>query len=165
MLFRSENTRKSLNEEKDNKIVEFFYRERLAKRLIIILEDQIEKNRELSIDLIRSLTERVGLKEESQILLPAIAARMNNNPYPEQSEENRILLIELLEVCIASDKYQFLPKLGEICSMISKATLDPNPEMKQKIAKFSSLVSRELNDKIGNYMKSTVQGLVKNLMH
>lgn len=85
--------------------MEFFYRERLAKRLIIILEDQIEKNRELSIDLIRTMTERVGLKEESQILLPAIAARMNNNPYPEQSEENRILLIELLEVCLTSDKY------------------------------------------------------------
>jgi len=29
------------------------------------------------------MTERVGLKEESQILLPAIAGRMNNNPFPE----------------------------------------------------------------------------------
>jgi hypothetical protein len=31
--------RKSLAEEKDSKIVEFFYRERLAKRLVITLED------------------------------------------------------------------------------------------------------------------------------
>lgn len=30
------------------------------------------------------MTERVGLKEESQILLPALAARMNNTPFPEQ---------------------------------------------------------------------------------
>jgi hypothetical protein len=30
-----------------------------------------------------SMTEKVGLKEESQILLPAIAARMKNTPYPE----------------------------------------------------------------------------------
>ena len=44
--------RKSLNEEKDSKIVEFFYRERLTKRLVITLEDQIEKNRELAIDII-----------------------------------------------------------------------------------------------------------------
>jgi len=29
------------------------------------------------------MTEKLGLKEESQILLPAIAARMNNIPYPE----------------------------------------------------------------------------------
>jgi len=33
--------------------VEFFYRERLAKRLVLILEDQIEKNRELAIDIIQ----------------------------------------------------------------------------------------------------------------
>jgi hypothetical protein len=29
------------------------------------------------------MIERVGLKEESQILIPAIAARMNNTPFPE----------------------------------------------------------------------------------
>jgi len=32
--------------------VEFFYRERLGKRLVLILEDQIEKNRELAIEII-----------------------------------------------------------------------------------------------------------------
>jgi hypothetical protein len=31
--------RKSLTEEKDNKIAEYFYRERLAKRLVLTLED------------------------------------------------------------------------------------------------------------------------------
>jgi hypothetical protein len=30
------------------------------------------------------MTERVGLKDEAQILLPAIVARMNNLPFPEQ---------------------------------------------------------------------------------
>jgi len=48
-----EGLRKSLNEEKDSKVVEYFYRERLAKRLVITLEDQIEKNRELAIDIIQ----------------------------------------------------------------------------------------------------------------
>ena len=45
--------KKSLNGEKDDKIVEFFYRERLAKRLVITLEDQIEKNREHAIEIIK----------------------------------------------------------------------------------------------------------------
>jgi hypothetical protein len=30
------------------------------------------------------MIERVGLKEESQILIPAIAARMNKTSFPEQ---------------------------------------------------------------------------------
>lgn len=33
------------------------------------------------------MTERVGLKEESQILLPAIANRMNKIPYAEQCKK------------------------------------------------------------------------------
>lgn len=111
------------------------------------------------------MTERVGLKEESQILLPAIAARMNNTPFPEQSEETRILLLELLSVCLQSDKYQFLPKLAEVCSMLSKALTDANPEMKQKASKFASELCRELKDKVGPYMKNTVISLVKNLHH
>jgi predicted secreted protein len=60
-----EGIRKSLNDEKDNKIAEFFYRERLSKRLVITLEDQIEKNREIAVEIIQKMTVRVGLKDES----------------------------------------------------------------------------------------------------
>ena len=54
-----------MDQEKDLKIVAYFYRERLVKRLVIILEDQIEKNREISIDIISKMIRKVGLKEES----------------------------------------------------------------------------------------------------
>jgi hypothetical protein len=122
------------------------------------------------------MTERVGLKEESQILLPGIAARMNNTPFPETcnfievhkiiiAEETRILLLDLLQVCLQSDKYQFLPKLSEVCNMISKAATDANPEMKQKAAKFAGELCRELKDKVGHYMRNTVSSLVNNLHH
>lgn len=39
--------------------------------------------------------ERVGLKDEANIILPAIANRMNKVPYPETSEEVRVQLIDL----------------------------------------------------------------------
>ncbi|CDW87607.1 UNKNOWN [Stylonychia lemnae] len=139
--------------------------EKLVKRLVIVLEDQIEKNREISIDIIQTMTEKLGLREESQILLPGIAARMNSIPYPETSEETRVLLIDLLTVCLKSDKYQFLPKLGEICSMLSKAALDPNPDMKVKAAQFAGLLSRQLIEKVGGYMKANIISMVKNLQH
>jgi hypothetical protein len=51
--------------EKDDKIVAYFYKEKLAKRLVLILEDQIEKNRELAIEIISKTTQRIGFKEES----------------------------------------------------------------------------------------------------
>ena len=64
-------------------MLEYFYRERLCKRLVICLEDQVEKNRELSIEIISSMVEKAGFKEESQIILPAIANRMIKTPYAE----------------------------------------------------------------------------------
>jgi len=64
-------------------VIQFFYREKLARRLVIALEDQIEKNRETSIEIFTKMIQRVGLKEEAQILLPAIANRLNKTPFPE----------------------------------------------------------------------------------
>jgi len=49
--------------------------------------------------------ERFGLKDEGQILLPAIANRMRSNPFAESSEEVRVELIGLLDVCLESDKF------------------------------------------------------------
>ena len=66
-----------------DELIEFYYREKLVRRLILTLEDQIEKNRELAIEIMTKAIERVGLKDEAQVLLPAIAARMNKQPFTE----------------------------------------------------------------------------------
>lgn len=87
-----------------DELIEFYYREKLVRRLIMTLEDQIEKNRELAIEIMSKAVERVGLKEEAQILLPAISNRMNKIPFNEPSEEVRVALIELLDTCLESDK-------------------------------------------------------------
>lgn len=47
------------------------------------MEDQVEKNRELSIDIITMMIEKVGFKDESQFILPAIANRMSKLPFVE----------------------------------------------------------------------------------
>jgi len=66
-----------------DQLIEFYYREKLVRRLIMTLEDQIEKNRELAIEIISKAVERVGLKDEAQVLLPAISNRMNKQPFAE----------------------------------------------------------------------------------
>ena len=66
-----------------NETIDFFYREKLVRRLVISLEDQIEKNREITIEILTKAIEKVGFKDESQIILPAIANRMSKLPYAE----------------------------------------------------------------------------------
>lgn len=48
-----------------DEMIEFYYREKLVRRLILSLEDQIEKNRELAIEIMTKAIERVGLKGEA----------------------------------------------------------------------------------------------------
>lgn len=116
--------KKSLTKEKNDEIVAYFYRERLVKRLVLCLEDQVEKNREMTIEIISTITERCGLKEEANILIPAISNRMKKLPYAEPSEEVRVQLIELLELCLESDKYMFLQSIGVLCAMLGRAAQD-----------------------------------------
>jgi len=54
-----------MTQGKNKSILEFFYREKLCKRLVICLEDQVEKNREISIEILSHMVEESGLKEES----------------------------------------------------------------------------------------------------
>lgn len=57
--------KKAVSTVKSKPILEFFYRERLCKRLILCLDDQIEKNREISIEILTDCIENCGFKEES----------------------------------------------------------------------------------------------------
>jgi hypothetical protein len=54
--------------------------------------------------------------------------------------------------------------LGEIASMLGKALLDPNPEMKNKGVAFAAEMARELRQhKVGQYLRSVIVSCVANL--
>ena len=57
--------KKTCNNTKRLDILEYFYRNRLCKRIVLCLEDQVEKNREISIEIISLMIEKVGFKDES----------------------------------------------------------------------------------------------------
>jgi len=151
--------------EKNDEIITFYYREKLCRRLVITLDDQIEKNRELSIEIITTMIERIGLKDEAQVIIPAICNRLNKTPFPETSEEVRVALIELLELCLETDKFQFLAQMGAVCGAIGRSTHDENPEMKQRVSLFASALAVAHPEKSGVCFKTTVDGLTLNLAH
>lgn len=49
--------------------------------------------------------------------------------------------------------------------MLARSATDNNPEMKHKVASFAALLSRALPEKVGQYMKTTVDALTSNLTH
>lgn len=58
-------------------------------------------------------------------------------------------LIELLGVCLEADHMQFLPNIGQICTMLGKAGADSNPEMKIKCASFCGELALKLGKMVG----------------
>ena len=81
------------------------------------------------------------------------------------AEEVRVQLIDLLEVCLTSDKFRFVPHMSTISLMLARAIADSNPEMKQKAALFAGKLCKELPKNTGVYMQATVQSLAANLTH
>jgi hypothetical protein len=57
--------KKTCTNTKNLEILEYFYRNRLCKRIVLCLEDQVEKNRELAIEIISQMIEHAGFKDES----------------------------------------------------------------------------------------------------
>ena len=57
--------KKVANNEKSEAILNLYYRDKLARRLVISLDDQIEKHREMTIEIISTFIEKVGLKDEA----------------------------------------------------------------------------------------------------
>ena len=55
--------------------------------------------------------------------------------------------------------------MAPISLMLSRAIQDSNPEMKQKAALFVGKLSKELSEKVGVYLRSSVQSLAGNLAH
>ena len=81
------------------------------------------------------------------------------------AEEVRVQLIELLDLALETESAQFLPQLAGLCSMLAKALLDQNPDMKNQAARFCSKLATTLGKKVGTYFKPLTESLVANLQH
>ncbi len=57
--------KKSTASIKNKKVLEAFYKDKLCKRLVLCLEDQVEKNREWTIEILTTVIEKCGLEEEA----------------------------------------------------------------------------------------------------
>lgn len=143
--------------------------------LLKCLEDKIEKNRELTIKLLKKLVESLDLDEKVYILvLNAIISRLNHNPFPETciyiylliiAEELRQELILILHKLLTKSEKDFLPVISDLCSMISKLLNDPCPEVKIKLSEFIILLCVKLNKAIGPHCKGMIISLAANLKH
>ncbi|KAM3147877.1 hypothetical protein pb186bvf_000205 [Paramecium bursaria] len=138
----------------------------IIKNVLRALEDQVEKHRELTLQLITNylnLSNQEYNFEIMKLILEAIIQRLNTLPFLETSEEIRLQLIQLLKLLLVKQHSCFRESLQKIAHMFSKAFQDNFPEMKKESAIFASELSKAYP--IGEYMGDSIKILTINMQH
>ncbi|TDH64770.1 uncharacterized protein CCR75_001536 [Bremia lactucae] len=136
--------------------------------------DVVEKCRERALDALLFLCERGALELSDATLNELVAladVRLGRIPYPEPTEEIRLLILQLLYAFLK----QFAAKEGtskslcdvitELANALGKSLVDPFPEAKKMSADCVILISKTWKSSVGMQMGTIARSLVINLGH
>jgi len=143
--------------------------EELHKPLLRLLSDQGEKCRELSIELLSDFLSEITHNQLNDLLplvLSAVLGRICTQPFPEQSEEIRVEILELIEKICELAKELIIPFTHDVVDALANALHDSCPDAKKKCC---SLVTRITSitepARLANCAAPLVQSLVTTLKH
>jgi hypothetical protein len=102
-----------------------------------VIEDKVEKHRELALGLIEKY---IQFKPQSTLFQPEVInhlirlliQRVNSQPPNEVSEELRLRILVLMESLLTEFSEEFLNQVSEFSNMISKVLQDSYPEIKKQ---------------------------------
>jgi dynein assembly factor 5 len=141
------------------------------KPLLKCLADSIEKCRELALailkDLLVTLPERDCL-DVLPLVLAAIVQRFKKLPFPEESEELRLELLEFLRAVVKRFATHLAVYSHDLLDALAKALTDASPETKRVACELvaelvAALPTQRLSAAAGT--KSLLQSLLANLTH
>uniref|UniRef100_M4BI61 Dynein axonemal assembly factor 5 TPR repeats domain-containing protein n=1 Tax=Hyaloperonospora arabidopsidis (strain Emoy2) TaxID=559515 RepID=M4BI61_HYAAE len=136
--------------------------------------DVVEKCREQALRLLLVLCEHGALEQSNTTLKEVVAlidARLGTFPFPEPTEEIRLLLLQLL--------YAFLKQLAavygtptslqdvitELANTLSKTAVDPFPDAKKMSAECVILIARTWKHDLRLQIGTIVRPMIANLGH
>jgi hypothetical protein len=158
-LFKSENSEQDVLQ---------LFRRALLRNLLKVLSDKVEKNRELSIQILSKFFEHVKNIDNDLVnsILREIASRLRETPFPEQSEEIRLALVNLLMLIFRKGYHQpFIQNLSEIMHTISKVLTDSYADIKREASQFVIDLSHGIKESVGSHSMPVIKSLAKNLSH
>ncbi|CAH0489311.1 unnamed protein product [Peronospora farinosa] len=136
--------------------------------------DVVEKCRERALTLLLFLCERGALGSSDMTLKEIVAlanARLGKLPYPEPTEEMRLLILQLLHVFLkqfaaVKDRLTSLQDvMTELINALGKTAIDPFPDAKKMSAECVILISKNWKKDVGMQIGAIVRPVVINLGH
>mmetsp|Transcript_5834 Transcript_5834/g.10193 ORF Transcript_5834/g.10193 Transcript_5834/m.10193 type:complete len:908 (+) Transcript_5834:49-2772(+) len=159
-----------------------FLRDMLLGPLIGCFADPVEKCRELSITMLKRLVEEDGnggATDKSRLLDPSVVQsicaqaiqamepRLAETPFPEQSEEIRLELVELLTLLLRNPvcKDTVSRDLTKVARILAKTCGDNFPDNKKQCAVCCVTLCQNFPDMIHYHFESLIIAVLGNMSH
>lgn len=149
-----------------------FLQTNLIETVLTTVDDQVEKCREFSLKIIKvycTIWENID-EELLSSLIFRLCDRLNDHPFPESAEELRLLILEVLSLCVnkaISSQIPIKSALDRVVFICTKALLDSFPSAKR--AASSLLITlctiTTSTAAIRTYSRTLTKGLYLNAAH
>lgn len=139
--------------------------------------DAVEKCREKALAILLFFAERDAMELSQTMLQDLVAllgARMGKLPYPEPTEEIRLLLLQLLHLYLkqfaaapstAAGNNSLLSVIPDLANVLGKAAVDPFPDVKKITADCAIVLSNGWRADVALQLGAIVKPMVTNLGH
>ena len=133
----------------------------VLKPLLKEFSDPMERCREISVQTVKKFLEIVPSPEDSlPYIVPVIVQRLGQPEMIEQSEEMRLVDVELLKHIIETSGKKISVYLDDIIRILQRTIVDPYPEVK----KLSCHCASSLAKSIPEYFHAQSESLIKPLL-
>eukprot|EP00249_Psilotum_nudum_P028937 c38967_g1_i1 orf=56-1240(-) len=132
-----------------------------------VLNDNVEKCRELAVLLISSVVKQISQVEHTaKLVVPAIAERIGHLPVQEDSEEIRLLSLNVLNnVLVRCSAVTLKSILDPLCQMLCVSLADPFQEVKKAASRVIVSVVQQTDVILVGKSESLLNALIPNLKH
>lgn len=147
----------------------------LQRPLLLCAEsDVVEKCRERALTSLLLLCEHGALEPSDATLKELVAlvdARLGKMPYPEPTEEIRLLILQLLYAflkqfaAVKDSPTSLRDVITELANALGKTAVDPFPDAKKMSAECVILISKNWKSGVGMQIGTIVRPMVVNLSH
>lgn len=138
----------------------------VAKPLLKIFSDPVEKCRELSISIIREFMEKVEKPDESlPYLMPVLVQRLGQQELTEPSEENRLMLVEFLTQIVEYSGKKLSVYLDDLIRILQRTIIDPFPDVKKESCRCTSKVAKAIPEYFHMQSESLISPLLMTITH
>ena len=139
----------------------------MLKNLVFCIADEVDFVREKALKLTEDALLKLGplSKDSVQRIVEVLLARLNVIPFPETSEEVRLLIVVMLKPILKEYPDIFKSCMASVSDVLSKILTDKYPEIKREASELVCLFCVSLPEYIGLNAKSIVKSLCLNIKH